>query len=616
MFVALVVAAICAPAFADTPDLSIGSKEYPDADAVILRWDRSWDIHNDGSVTRHEHQWVKLLNRRPIRSFGDRTIDFCDGSDELEILAANAHLPDGSVIPVPDYGINLGAAQEVAGWPAYSCWKERIVSFSGIEPGVTLELEYEITTRAGVLPFVSEQILFDDQYPIHEGNVSVTAPEGTTLNMWVKHPGDNPSGKYMDGAGTFKMQYGPRPGVRHEGQTPPEGAEGDRLQFSTAPSAAGWANSWLDAVEHAATTDAHIDAFAKDVTKDATLPREKLSALADALSNRFNYVNAPMARRSRSCRPASEVLATNYGNPLESSAVCLAAVRSLGMSASTAVAADADAWSAKYPVDAAFAAVVVIAKTDEGEVIVHPERGIIENPGNWGRHVVLAPSGSDGLRETYLAARGEKQDNMLQITGAIDIADDGSASGDLRVRMTGGYFDPDNARDADAQKKLVSQVLGGVLDDVTVARHTIETLSADEFCANAQVTLASLPEVGSYRLLRIGDAPTQHTEFALPLGDRDRENVVALAGNAQVRVDVTLNLPESWKAQALPQDYQPIDDEWAAVGQQVTLDGQKLRILRNVRIDSARLTAGDFGRIRDALLRLSSDAARTILFAS
>ena len=53
----------------DAPDLTIGAEQFPDDDAVILRWEQHWEIDGFGKVHRREHKWVKLLDSRAFGRF-------------------------------------------------------------------------------------------------------------------------------------------------------------------------------------------------------------------------------------------------------------------------------------------------------------------------------------------------------------------------------------------------------------------------------------------------------------------------------------------------------------------------------------------------------------------
>ena len=87
-----------APAVGAAPDRSIGAAQFPADDAIILKWEQHWTMDRDGTIHRRDHQWVKLLNTRPIRRYGDPRLDFVNDRDELIIHTAQSHLPDGGYV--------------------------------------------------------------------------------------------------------------------------------------------------------------------------------------------------------------------------------------------------------------------------------------------------------------------------------------------------------------------------------------------------------------------------------------------------------------------------------------------------------------------------------------
>ncbi|MCH7925559.1 MAG: DUF3857 domain-containing protein, partial [Planctomycetes bacterium] len=168
---------------AGEPDLTIGAAQFPEDDAIILRWEQHWTLDADGTVHRRDHRWMKLLNNRPIRRHGDPRIAHVKDGEKLIIHKAQSILPDGTVLPVPDYSFNEAANDAVSGWPEYSDWQDMIVSFSGIQPGVVLELDYEIVTPSGVMPWIEGDLRLNDTYPTVERVVTVTVPTRTAVHF-------------------------------------------------------------------------------------------------------------------------------------------------------------------------------------------------------------------------------------------------------------------------------------------------------------------------------------------------------------------------------------------------------------------------------------------------
>ncbi len=195
----LLVLILTATTFAQ-PDLSVGAKEYPDADAIILSWTQHFTLEDDGTIRRREHKWIKILDARAIRGFADPRIDFCEGEDEVIVHKAVTHLPDGKVMPVPDYSYNIAAPRDVAGWPQWSAWRQKIVSFSGLQPGAVIEFDWEVVTKAGVLPHLTAELRLDADHPVLRHEVVVVVPSGTPVKVWAERCPDGEEAE-SDGGG-------------------------------------------------------------------------------------------------------------------------------------------------------------------------------------------------------------------------------------------------------------------------------------------------------------------------------------------------------------------------------------------------------------------------------
>lgn len=425
-------------------------------------------MEKDGTVHRRDHQWIKLLNSRPIWRVADPRIDFVHGQDKLIIHTAQTHLPDGKILPVPDYSFNIAGPDDVAGWPQYAGWQQQIVCFSGIENNVVLELDYEIVTPSGVLPWIEADLRLHEDYPIVARVVSVTLPEGTVLHHQLDRvaPADSHFDQSVEGGTvTYRWAFDDLSGARAEPQSAPWQRRCGRLMFTTVPSTSAWASAMLDRVNRAGQPDDTIKKFAESAVEDEAEGAQRVRKIAKKLHDSFNFVNSRKTMRSLECRTAAEVMSANYGNPLESAALCLAAVRSLGMTASPAVGIDANLWDESdevAPTGSVFAGAVVLVDLPDGPVYVHPQHGVFKNPGGWGRHWLLSVDDAGTLKRTYVYARGEREPSELHIAGKITVNPDGEATGELRIRATGAFFDPAKLETADAQKSLVQGLVGRV----------------------------------------------------------------------------------------------------------------------------------------------------------
>jgi hypothetical protein len=622
--VLVVGAANCAaqavPPKSAAPDMKIGAKEFPDTDAVILRWEQQWTLDKDGTVRRRDHQWTKLLNHRAIGRFGDQRVDFCEGQDKLTIHTAQTILPNGEVLPVPKYSFNLAAPEDVGGWPEYAGWQQQVICFSGIEDGCVIELDYEVATKPGQIPWLQGDVRVNDDYPIVERIVAASVPEGTELRSQVDgvaasagQPEKAPSGGLVTYRWTFKdlaAAPGEAQSLRWEKRSP-------RLRFTTCKNAEEWVGTMLKRVEAAAQPDEKIKKFAEAAVEREQDPAERVRKVAGKLKDSFTVVDSPRAMRSLNCRNAADVLQADYGNPLEAAALCVAAIRALGMDANAEVAADVAAWDEKVPTLSAFAGAVAVVDLPGGPVRVSPQQGLLRDPGAWGRRCLLAMDKSGAIQKTYIHARGEERPSEIDISGKVTIDKDGKATGDLLIRLTGVFYDPANLETAASQEALVKNVVGRALNGATLKSHSIATLSDDVLRAKASVAWTeALKNYDKRYILRLGDGPAFLPEVPLPLGKTTRRTDVQLAGRFNEDVDLVIELPEGWTSPVMPVAQEEVKQPWGTAKQSVTVDGKFIRFHRCFTVTADTIAAKDFAGLRDVVNTLRADAAKMLVTAA
>ncbi len=598
------------------PDLTIGVKQHPDSDAVILRWEQSWTLDKDGAARRRDHQWVKLLNQRAIGRFADPRIDVCDGPERLTIHVAQTLLPNGKVLPVPEYSFNLAAPDDVGGWPEYADWQQQVICFSGIEDNAVVELDYEIATKAGVLPWLEADLRLHDECPIVERVVSVTVPDGVELRFQLDGvPATEPVKTPAGGATTYRWTFKDLAATPTEAQSQRWEKRFGRLRFTTCKSGDDWAGAVLKKAAAAAKADERIEKFAEMAVEQERDDLERIRKIAGKLRDSFTVVDSPKAIRSLDCRDAAEVLRANYGNPLEAAALLAAALRALGIPAEVEVAVDAAAWDEKTPTTSAFTGAVVAAETrGDGLVRVHPQQGILRSPGAWGRRHLLGMDSAGAIKKDYMSVRGETAESEVNIRGKIVVDKDGKASGDLRINLTGFFYDPANLETSAAQESLVKGLVSRVFSGATLKGHAITKLSDEALGAKASLATAeALKSHEKKYILKLGDGPAFLPEAPLPLGRSARRTDVQVAGRLVEDVDITIELPEGWTAVVIPTPLPEVKGTWGSVKQEAVVDGKFVRFHRMAAVASDIIPAKDFAALREAVNELRTEAARMLV---
>ena len=624
LIMAVAFAAAAVAVHAAGPDLAVGPDRFPGADGIYPRIEQHWTLDADGTVHRRDHRWFKYFNSRPIRALADPRLDYNLSQDELVIHTAQTHLPDGSVLPIPKYSFNVVGPDDVAGWPAYADWRQMVVSYSGIEDGAVTELDYEVVTRPGVVPYLSTDVCLHEDYPVLERIVHVTVPAGVKLGHRVDQlPGQPRTESGKDGATTYSWTFTNLPGAHAEPQSPPWQERCGRLRASTCRDVADWTSVYLEPAQHAVDVDDAIRAFAEGAVENETNTRARIELVQKKLHDSFNFVHSDKTRLPVVCRPAPDVLHSNYGNDLEAAAVLASGLQAIGLAAEPVLALDTLGTDDTVMTDSVFAGAVVAVELAGDTLYVHPERGLVHLPGDFGparliqlHKTVAATGGLKGatraVKNIYVPERGEQMISRLEITGGIELDEKDAATGELRFRLTGAYYDPAHLESAGAQKKLVAGLVGRVLTGFTVESYSVAELSDDQLRATAKVAAKDLPKLAGRRLIELGDGPAFLASFPLPLSRSYRHMDVDLRGAFAEHVDITIALPEGAEVAALPAGLGQVTGGWGSVAQQVSVDDPVIRLRRDILVGQDRLSPAEFDELRPAINDLRAAGSRLL----
>ncbi|MCH8853948.1 MAG: transglutaminase domain-containing protein, partial [Planctomycetes bacterium] len=405
-----------------------------------------------------------------------------------------------------------------------------------------------------------------------------------------------------DGTTKYTWAFADLPSDPGEPQSLPWPRRSPRLRFTTCPRAKVWVSELLVSVENAVQPSGAVQTFAEKVVGDEPDPAEKARLLSKKLRDVFNFVASLKTVRALQCRSVTQVFDTNYGSPLESAALLVGMLRAVHVKATTEVAVDSEMWDADVPTHSGFAGIVVVIDVPDGPMYVHPQRGEFLNPGHWGGHTLLSLDTAEDLRATPILARGQNEKSRLNIAGQLAVGLDGKVNGELRLHLTGGFYDPLRLRNTDKQKALLERLVGRLLVDFKITKHSITTLSDDSLKATVQVAAEELPKVGAYSVLQFGEGPLFLTSgFPLPVGGGERKTAVRTRGALIENIDLILELPQDWPA--------PTDDtkvvresgDWGVVVQERITSGHTIRFRRTIDIPTDTLRPIDFAELRQAL---------------
>ncbi len=586
-------------------------------DAVYELWEQDWTLKADGSIVYHEKKHVRLNSDRTFRAFGDPRITYNTDTDELEVLVARTRLADGSYVKLPDYSAVEVAPDAAGGWPAFANLRQRVMVMPGIEPGCVLEVEYRITTRAGVRPALAANLRIDDRYPVRARTITVTLPAGRSLSPIVS---GLPEKDYLysfeqrtDGSSTHRWIFANLPGETPEPQMLPWPARGVRLAFTTAGDERSWVQQRLATIDTAADESPLVARLASEWTQDCITDAEKLAALQKHLADTFNFVSFDVAWRPAQPRKASAVLADCYGLPAEAAASLLALARAAGVAARPALLVNDEVWDPRTPQDALVAAHVLVLDGDTGPQLWEPHRGRIGRDRHWAGHTVLFDDHGK-LGRIELPAWLRPGESRCTLAGKVTITTDGRYTGKLVVRTSGLFAAPTELDGRSRQRKRLGTLAGRLIPGAKVEDFTIQRLADGAFEAEVKIAGGPLDKQHDLRRFTLGRTSPALGDVPIPHTRSRRHTAARLVGAFEERIDLVVSWPESWKAVARPHALPRTAGTWGFVEQTVGGGDHTLVVKRDLRINERDLPAAAIKALRKPLNTLASDQARTLLF--
>ncbi len=609
------LALLVVPALALGQELpNVGQAEYPNDDAVILRWKQVWTLEEDGRQVYEDHRFVKLLNDRSWRRYADPRIDFLDGAESVEILAARAHLPDGSVLNIPAYSFNTVSPRGVFRWPAFSGWRQLVCTFSGVQNEAVLELHYKRTSQPRTRRWLSADLRIGDVDPVVERVVEVNLPSSAKpLHHKLTLAKSNFEQMSEGNQARYRWVFNETAADPDQTACPPWRQRCGRLVFSDCASSAEWAGEILREVDSAGEPSKHLRKFAKKATEGEVGEIGRIRAIAAKFKTTFNFVNDARTWVGRSTRSADEVFDSCYGSPLESAGLLLGLLRSAGIDAHPCVAVDRSLFSKDIANEADLVAVVIEVAALAGPIRLDPASGIINPNGPWrDRDLILEEGGK--LRRVSLAMSTAEPDSV-RIDGRLEVDEEGkSLSGQLTIELANLFVNPEALRDEASRKKRLESIVSQLMPHLKVTNFSVSQFSPSRMVASVSIESSKpLKDVYGKKMFEISLNSPALAKAQLPINIPARRTAIQLPGVLREDIRLTIELPKGWSPAIVPTAFDSGQQAWGACQLNVEVADGSVQFNRSTRFDTRQIAAEDFSSVRQAVRTLQDHGGRTFL---
>lgn len=160
--------------------------EQKNADAVYLKQVKEYTLNPDGSSTYHYYHKLLYNSYQAInRYYGETFVVYNPKYQTLKVNKSETKMADGKVVKSPENAFNEVLPGPATDALAYNHLREMVITHVGLERGAVVELDYEIQTQNGFMPFFFDRVNLCESSPVKNLEIIVKVPKGEKLNYNV-----------------------------------------------------------------------------------------------------------------------------------------------------------------------------------------------------------------------------------------------------------------------------------------------------------------------------------------------------------------------------------------------------------------------------------------------
>jgi hypothetical protein len=315
---------------------------------VIERFLTRAAFQQDGSSRIDREAVVHILTESGVQQFGQLVFGYNSTNQKIEIVSVEVRKAGSSTFA------SASAVRDISpigagGAHLYSDYREKRVTVAGLHAGDTLAYHIASITTIPAAPgqfwfehsFLKEPAALDEQLEI-----SVPLKRATILKTL---PGTDP---VVSEEGEYR--------IYRWKSSPPAREAGDLKTFASEPNVPAvqittfhdWAEvgRWYSPLQSGPMTpDDAVRAKARELTQGRNTQREKIEALYDFVATKIRTASLPFGDYSNQPHPASEILASEYGDAQDKHTLLAALLQVEGIYASPVLIPSARAVDPELP---------------------------------------------------------------------------------------------------------------------------------------------------------------------------------------------------------------------------------------------------------------------------
>jgi tetratricopeptide (TPR) repeat protein len=313
---ALCLGMVPASGRAEAPDAAPAQTRQADPASFIVSGDTVLTVHQDATAEKLVTVRVKILGGSALRSMGQQTLGYHEGSQSLDIVEAYTEKLDGRKIQVNPASIMTRDAASGLALVYLHDLKTRTIIFPDLAIGDAIVFTYRLVEKTTAFPgHFYDMWTFPREVPYGETRVQIVAPKDSPLK--VATSGEELERQTVEDGNTIHhlITYHPKLRVFAEpGQTSALDRD-PRILISTFRNYEDLGRSWMaDSGSHAQVTP-EIVALAEEITNGIAGKRAQAEAIDRWVKTNIRYV-AVLLNAAAGVVPheTAEILKNRYGD--------------------------------------------------------------------------------------------------------------------------------------------------------------------------------------------------------------------------------------------------------------------------------------------------------------
>jgi hypothetical protein len=169
------------------------SAQYEAWDAVYQKIIKEYTLEPDGRMVYRYIKEQKLQTYRAFHNLYGETFIIRDTTrQDLKINEVYTVMADGRKMATPANAFNDVLPEYAANAPAYNMLREMVITHTGLERGATIHLDYQLTSRKGILPALSGCEILAEKEPVVRYEIHLRVPADTKLNYHLMNSEQKP----------------------------------------------------------------------------------------------------------------------------------------------------------------------------------------------------------------------------------------------------------------------------------------------------------------------------------------------------------------------------------------------------------------------------------------